>query len=87
MSPIIRKEIRRQAPLLVYRGLYWDGDCRCHEPKKGLTCTCIEMWHDVATCYASPVISDYFRLLHESHGGNVTEAQVESIASAEQSAL
>ncbi|MGJ8690101.1 MAG: NAD(P)/FAD-dependent oxidoreductase [Gammaproteobacteria bacterium] len=81
----IRKEMHEGKRALIIGGGYIGLETAAVMAKKGLHVTVAEMSTRLLQRVASPVISDYFRRLHESHGVEIlTEAQVESITSAEQ---
>ena len=76
----IRDDMKEGKHAIVIGGGYIGLETAAVMVKKGLTVTVVEMSSRLLQRVASPVISDYFRLLHESNGVEIaTETQVESI--------
>lgn len=81
----IRKDMQEGKRALIIGGGYIGLETAAVMTEKGLHVTVVEMSARLLQRVASPVISDYFQHLHESHGVEVvTGAQVEAIASADQ---
>lgn len=81
----IRADMSAGKRALIIGGGYIGLETAAVMAEKGLTVTVVEMSMRLLQRVASAVISDYFRLLHESNGVKiVTGAQVQSICPDEQ---
>ncbi len=80
----IRADMSEGKHAIVIGGGYIGLETAAVMAKKGLTVSVVEMSPRLLQRVASPVIADYFRLLHESNGVMIeTQTQVEAIATQE----
>jgi len=76
----IQSEMQHGKRAVIIGGGYIGLEVAAVMSKQGLQVIVVEMTDRLLQRVASPVISDYFRLLHENHGVNIlTNATVEAI--------